>query len=408
MMNADGNGFSLSTLIGARKPGLTLEQPFYNSSRIFEIDLERIHLRHWQFVGHVSRLPRPGDYFLYSLAGESVVIVRDRDGEIHALLNVCRHRGSRICSEEEGSVKRFVCPYHAWTYGLDGSLLSARHMPDDFDRAEFPLHRCQVRVVEGLIFICLAESPPPFDSLERDISTLFAPHGWPAAKTCARIRHVIRANWKLVAENFFECYHCIHTHPELTTVMGYVRAGESKRFGRELDRYTSRWKREICRTGHDPEPFQRPAGIQQHGGRRPIRPGYLTQSRTGQPLAPLMGDYDAYDGGVSSIMFFPINWLVAGNDYGMATRFTPLSPQETEAELTWLVHPDAVEGVDYDPDEVTWLWHKTLEEDKEICENNQAGVNSRYYRPGPYSTTEETVDRFCQWYLDELEVDSRE
>ena len=99
-----------------------------------------------------------------------------------------------------------------------------------------------------------------------------------------------------------------------------------------------------------------------------------------------MGDYDAYDGGVSSMMFFPIHWLVAGNDYGMATRFTPRSP----------------------PDEVTWLWLKTLEEDKEICENNQAGVNSRYYRPGPYSTAEETVDRFCKWYLEELDVNSRE
>ena len=123
------------------------------------------------------------------------MIVRDRDGEIHALLNVCRHRGSRICLEEKGSVKRFVCPYHSWTYGLDGSLISARHMPDDFDRSDFSPAHVPCPRGGGTDLHLLSENPPPFDSLGRDISNLFAPHGWPAAKTCARISHVIRANW---------------------------------------------------------------------------------------------------------------------------------------------------------------------------------------------------------------------
>ena len=131
----------------------------------------------------------------------------------------------------------------------------------------------------------------------------------------------------------------------------------------------------------------------------------MTQSRLGQPVAPLMGSYTEYDGGVTSLMFFPVHWFTACNDHGMLARFTPLSPQQTEVELTWLVHPEAVEGIDYEVEEVTWLWLKTVEEDLVICANNQAGVNSRYYQPGPYSKMEGTADRFMEWYLNELNID---
>lgn len=178
-----------------RRPGCALDREFYSSREIFEQDVERIYLRHWLFSGHVSRLARSGDFFLYSVADESVIIVREQE-EIHALHNVCRHRGSRICREAEGPIKMFVCPYHnhSWTYGLDGSLLSARHMEDGFCKKNYSLHRCQVRVVEGLIFVCLSQDPPPFDEVARDVENLYRPHGWEKAQICARVQHLIPAN----------------------------------------------------------------------------------------------------------------------------------------------------------------------------------------------------------------------
>src|SRR5262249_35093530 len=178
-----------------------------------------------------------------------------------------------------------------------------------------------------------------------------------------------------------------------------VRAFDSKTAAKEREEYSARWKENARRLGRITE------GVQHHGGvyhqihRVPIREGFLTQSRDGRPVAPLMGDYTEYDGGVTSIEFFPLIWLLSCNDYAMLTRFTPLSVHETEAQATWLVRGDAVEGRDYQIDEVSWLWRRTLEEDIEITENNQKGVCSRAYRPGPYSEMEQPIEKLVQWYL---------
>ena len=142
--------------------------------------------------------------------------------------------------------------------------------------------------------------------------------------------------------------------------------------------------------------------------RIPIREGFLTQSREGRPVAPLMGDFKEYDGGVTATQFFPINWLVADNDYAMLVRFTPVDVQSTEVEITYLVHQDAVEGRDYQVEEVTWLWRKTMEEDQKITEDNQAGVNSRFYRPGPHARDEVALAEFLSWYLDQDPLDGQD
>jgi phenylpropionate dioxygenase-like ring-hydroxylating dioxygenase large terminal subunit len=136
--------------------------------------------------------------------------------------------------------------------------------------------------------------------------------------------------------------------------------------------------------------------------RIPIRPGYLTQSEGGRPVAPLLGDFQEYDGGITAFMSYPLNWFVACNDHAMLARFTPLGPQATEMEFTWLVRADAVAGVDYDPLTLSWLWRITAEQDKTICENNQKGVNSRRYQPGPYSAVEASTRDFITWYLAQL------
>src|SRR5579872_5911159 len=123
--------------VASRQPGLSLEQSFYNDPEIFDFEIERIFKRYWLYAGHVSQIPARGDYFICEVAGESIIIIRDNNLQICALYNVCRHRGSRICAASSGKVKSLVCPYHQWTYRLDGSLLAARHMPEEFDKAQF-------------------------------------------------------------------------------------------------------------------------------------------------------------------------------------------------------------------------------------------------------------------------------
>lgn len=392
----------VAELIRLRRPGFALQQRFYTSPQIFERDMQRVYMRYWLFAGHISRIPEPGDYFTYEVAGESIILIRGAGGKIHGLFNVCRHRGSRLCLEEAGSAKHLVCPYHAWTYGHDGTLLAARGLPDHVDVAELGLSRCHVRIIEGLIFICLGDDPPDLDNVARDIVTFFKPHGLTQAKICQRSRHTIRANWKVVLENFWECYHCGPAHPELGRVMSYVRAVDSPRAAERWAGDIEKWEARTDLMGHRIGRAGDPRGLNHEVVRIPIRDGFVTQSSDGKPVAPLMGDFNEYDGGVTAIQWYPLNWFVACNDHAMLSRFTPVSPTETEGELTWLVHEDAVEGVDYNPDEVTWLWRKTMEQDVTLCENAQMGINSRHYRPGPYSKSEQSVEKLIQWYLEQI------
>jgi len=399
---------SLDQLIASRRPGFTLDRAFYTDPDIFALDIERVFMRTWLFAGHVSSIPQPGDYFTYDIGEESIVIVRgEPDGAIHALFNVCRHRGSRICPESGGRVKKLVCPYHAWVYDTDGSLLTAKHMPADFDKRCYGLHRCGVRVVQGLIFICLSDESPDFDPVAKELDALFQPHGFERAKACRTETFRIRCNWKIAGENTWECYHCAHAHPEYCSVMPYATAFNAAR-RRDRDLHKEQWDSYARSLGHHVVTAESAAaGIEKniYLGRGPIRPGFLTQSMDGQPVAPLMGQFKEYDGGLSGFMTFPIIWFAASNDHALLTRFTPISALETEARYTWLVDRDAVEGVDYDTDRLTHLWRVTAAQDKRICEDNQAGVNSTRYEPGPYSTAEQACDDFARWYLAKLRQD---
>lgn len=383
------------------REGYTLPRDFYLDSSLFENEKREIIFKNWLFAGHISKIRNVGDYFLYTVAGESVIIVKTADNTYNAFINVCRHRGSRICQESAGSVKSFVCPYHAWTYNLDGKLISAKHMEPGFKRLENGLKQVRVRVMEGLIHICMDPDVPDFDSVADDIKHFFERHRLAETKVAATETVVLKANWKLVVENFWECYHCSHTHPELKKVMAYVRAGESPSYAAKAKADYEEWKEKAEGMGHLATTLKRETGVMQSVARGQIRKGFLTQSRDGKPVAPLLGDYEDFDGGYTAIQFYPYIWFVANNDHAMLARFTPLSVRETEAEVTWLVKDSAMEGVDYQVDDVTWLWKNTLGQDKEITENNQLGVESVFYEPGCLST-HEGFGEFYHWYLKQL------
>jgi Rieske 2Fe-2S family protein len=194
--NESGDG-RIAAVIAAQPPGHALRQAFYADPDIFARELERLFMGHWLCAGHESSAPNAGDYFVVEIASESAIVVRGEDGELRAFANVCRHRGSRIAAAASGNAKFLVCPYHAWTYGLDGSLCAARHMPADFDRSAHGLKPVNLRVIEGIVFLSFAGNPLALSHAERTLSECFGPYEWPHARIAHRERYPIAANWKL-------------------------------------------------------------------------------------------------------------------------------------------------------------------------------------------------------------------
>ena len=388
-------------LVAGQRQGYSLDRAFYADSEIFEHDLQRAVFPFWQFVGHVARIPKPGDYFLVNIANESIILTRDRQERIHALANVCRHRGSRVCREPEGHAHRLVCPYHAWTYASDGQLIAAREMGSEFDRSQFGLRAFPVQTIEGLIFINLSQQPESFEQVIEDGTAYLKPHALASAKIAARQVWQVKANWKLVMENFRECYHCPPAHPEYCSVMNHGLDDQSRRdhLATQDAEYIDEWHQKNLQNGRLPGMEARTGSHSHICGRYPIRDGFLTQSEGGTPVAPLMGEFHTYDGGLTTLSIYPLHYTSACCDHATLFRFTPQQPQLTEVELTWLVDHDAVAGRDYEIDRLTWMWRITTEQDKRIVDDNQAGVNSRFYQPGPYAPTEPDVQTFIDWYL---------
>ena len=399
----------LSTRIHSHKPGHALARDFYTDPAIFERDMERMLLRHWFCAGHVSSIPRAGDYLVVDLGPESVIVIRNSAGEVRALLNVCRHRGSRLCAGRSGKAQsgRLTCPYHAWTYDLDGKLLIARQMPESFRRDDVSLKTLPVRIMEGLIFTTFAEDPLDLHNAADALARSAGVHGWATAKVAHRELYSIKANWKLAVENYMECYHCTPAHPEFSKRHVYARPAEQSV---ELERAGRRRAEALGIVVPDIDQYGCLAGTGRESVavmRSALHDGIVSATDDGRSVARLMGAFSAPDGNSTYFDIGPISDFLAYPDHGVVYRFIPKTVDHTEMEVIWLVHQDAVEGLDYDVDRLTWLWKTTSAEDKKIVEMNQAGVNSRFFEPGPYSLQETYASRFVDWYLEELSADTR-
>ncbi len=211
---------AISKLVNNQAAGFSLQQAFYKDPDIYQRELDRIFMKSWLYAGHVSQVANIGDYFLYELANESVIIIREGKDTIKALLNVCRHRGSRICMESCGHQKLLVCPYHGWTYQLDGSLRGASHTSSGFDKSKYGLKQLQLKIFHGMIFINFDNAPVSFDPIEQDLDECLQPYGLERAKLAHKQSYPFKANWKLAVENYCECYHCIPSHPEYAEAHG--------------------------------------------------------------------------------------------------------------------------------------------------------------------------------------------
>jgi len=409
----------------AWRDGLTIPAAYYLDPAQYAIDERFIADTFWLMVDHASRIPNPGDYFTFEFGrGENVILVRNDKGQVNAFHNVCRHRGSRLCRDSDdprpsdprlsvrqlgasGNTPMFRCPYHAWTYDLDGRLVQSYRMPQDFDPSKNGLVPCHMKIAEGHIFVNLSRKPePPEFDVEEELEYfrgLAKRYGIAGLKIGARRFYPIRANWKLAIENFLECYHCGPVHRNLVTAHNWdytlTDAQQAQRSREVVDweARAARWdaivKKGIGMGGpNDPEALD-----------GELNAGFLTGSLDGKPIAPLLpGIKDWTHHTTVATTGWSTGYWQAYDDHVAVARFTPRDVARTDCEIFWLVHPDAVEGKDFKAERLMALWDITIQEDIWIVENNHLGVTSGAYSSGRYAGHEKYPADFIKWYMEKV------
>jgi len=359
----------------------TLPGHFYTDPAIFSLEQSRIFESMWFCAARAPELARPGAFKTVQVGRESVIITRGRDGALRAFLNVCRHRGARLCTEESGEVKRaFQCPYHAWTYGLDGKLVAAPNLTKmpDIDRVEYGLVTVHLREWLGYVWVCLAEEPPSFDAdvigacVERLGSGEAIEHyDIDELEVGRRITYDVKANWKLIIENFMECYHCATIHPELTEVLpefadGYAAqyfVGHGAEFAADVEGFT------VDGSGG----FERLPGVSEEQDRR-----YYAITVKPQVFINLVPDH---------IIFH---------------RMYPVAADRTIVECDWLYSKEVVAS-GRDVSRSVELFHRVNAQDFDACERTQPSMASRVYaKGGVLVPSEHHIGAFHEWLQQRL------
>ncbi|HEU5169160.1 MAG TPA: aromatic ring-hydroxylating dioxygenase subunit alpha [Gemmatimonadales bacterium] len=351
----------------------TLPGRYFTSPDIFAEESERIFLDRWLCVGREEQIARPGEYLVQEIGPESVIVLRDRGGTIRAWYNVCRHRGTRLCEERQGRLSETIqCPYHAWTWTLDGRLVGAPSADtiEDFDKADWPLHPVAAATWEGFVFINLADDPGPFEQAYAPVLDRFSRFNIAALRAARRITYELACNWKLVVQNYSECYHCPLVHPALVKV--------SPPTSGENDLWTG--------------PFL--------GGYMEIVDSCDSLTMSGRTCGVPVGDLPLDDRKrVYYYSLFPNLLLSMHPDYVMYHTVWPRDPGRTKVVCEWLFHPDTLSNPAFDPNDGIEFWDMTNRQDWHICELSQLGIRSRSYSPGPYSRREGLSAAFDQEVL---------
>lgn len=351
----------------------TLPGEAYASPAVFADEQERIFARSWLCVGREDAVAVPGRYTLVNVGSESLIVVRDRKGQVHAHYNVCRHRGSRICDAPCGEVgETLQCPYHAWTYGLDGRLVGVPDQKEleDFDRADYGLVQARVATWEGFVFVNLDQEAPSFEVAWAPMLDRVAAWGIAGLRSAARLTYDVRANWKLLFQNYSECYHCSPLHPSLVKLSPPTSGENDLVDGPFLGGFMV---------------------VSQEGGS-------LTRSGAscGLPVSPGLADAERQR--VYYYSLFPNMLLSLHHDYVMVHTFEPVAPDHTLVACEFLFNPASLDNPAFDPQDGVLFWDGVNREDWYICEQTQRGVSSRAYRPGPYSRRESLSAAFDRHY----------
>ncbi|MFL6515593.1 MAG: aromatic ring-hydroxylating oxygenase subunit alpha [Chthoniobacterales bacterium] len=364
----------------------TLPQAYFVSRDLFAAEQEKIFANHWVVAGHQSALGGSGDFLVVNIGRESVIVMRDQKSQVRAFYNVCRHRGTRMIETECGHARAIQCPYHAWTYALDGKLTGAPHMDEvpRFDKADYSLRLVPTAMWEGFIFVNPANRTEARG--QNDAATgrsgdsaaeWFAPLAgkfthWnlPNLRAFKRIDYNVRANWKLIFENYSECYHCPGVHPTLSKLTPYDSAENDLAEG----------------------PFL--------GGFMPIKKGAsltISGDACAMPVGQIPGDGHHR---VYYYSIFPNMLLSMHPDYVMVHQLWPQAPDRTLIHCHWFFHPDAAKREDFQPNDAIQFWDMTNKQDWHVCELSQQGIESRAYAPGPYSSRESIPAAWDRYYLE--------
>ncbi|MBM3092796.1 Rieske 2Fe-2S domain-containing protein [Ensifer sp. T173] len=404
----------ISALLDARAEGHSLPAGLYTREDVFEADLEVFFRRHWICIGLECDVPEPGDASVIDIGKTSLIVLRDDDGDIRVMHNVCRHRGSRLLDPGKTIVSKLVCPYHTWTYELTGELSYAPHMGKNFDKECRSLKAAAFKSVGGLIYVCLSDNPP--EDIERLIDVMaerLAPYDISNAKVAYESDVIEQGNWKLTIENNRECYHCSANHPELCVSFvdldfGFDpdalsledRAQAEEHFSLYAER-TKRWEAD----GYPSAAVEQLVNCTTN-----FRTQRLVISGAGESQTPdataasakLLGTILRKDLG-DMHLWGHNSWNHFMGDHAVVSIVIPLSADKTLVRTKWLVHKDAVEGVDYDLEKLTNVWIATTEQDAELVARSHAGIEDPAYVPGPYSPFSETnLDKFTSWYIDRM------
>jgi glycine betaine catabolism A len=349
-----------------------LAASWYISPEVFAKEQERIFAHEWLCVGREESVTKSGDFFTVERAGESLIVTRDAGGSVHAFYNVCRHRGSRICSAASGHFQGSIqCPYHAWTYGLNGELKVARNMAEvpSFDRNAYPLKEAAVALWEGFVFVNLG-GDVPFEAAFAPLIGRFARWNVGALHTAASITYELACNWKLVFLNYSECYHCPLVHPQLDKLSPSDSGRNDLADGPFLGGYSE---------------------LRRHG---------TSLTTTGRSSRAPLGSVDGADlDRVYYYTIFPSLLLSLHPDYAMVHYMKPLAADRTEVVCSFLFDPKTIEQPGFDPSDAVDFWDLTNRQDWHVNELTQLGMRSRAYSPGPYSNAEGLLAAFDRHYL---------
>jgi Rieske 2Fe-2S family protein len=346
-----------------------LPRAAFTDPTVLDWELESLFTGGWVCAGHADQVRERGDYLKVEIGGDSVFVVADDDGLPRAFHNVCRHRGARIVQEPEGRMRRLQCPYHAWSYGFDGSLRSAPFTEglEDFDAACNGLKPVRLAVVEGLLLLDLSgTAPSPHEHLG-ELANHMAHYKLSELRRGARLVYDVAANWKAIAENYSECLHCPGVHPELNKLSHYLSGEEISGAGS--------W----C------------------GGSMTLGDGFETMATDGgHGRRPIEGLTDRDLRTVLYFVLFPNTLVSLHPDYVMLHTLWPQAPDRTEVVCEWFFEPETIARPDFDPSDAVEFWDMVNRQDWHVCELVQRGIGSRGHVPGRYTDNELTVHAFDQ------------
>jgi Rieske 2Fe-2S family protein len=353
----------------------TLPAAAYTAPDILAIEQAGLFGRTWLCAGREADVPAAGDFLVHDLAGDSVIVIRGTDGEVRAFFNVCRHRGSRLLDQAAGrGLTRILCPYHAWSYGLDGGLAQLPRAADGADRSALGLVPVNISLHDGFIFLNLDSKAAPLATQLVDLPDL-ARFRLPELRCGWRQVYDVQANWKLICENYSECYHCPGAHPQLARISDLI-----SRSSRPME-----------------------SGASYNGGPMQLRDGIETMSLSGKRSAPLIPGLSADDHRyVYYYLVYPNLLLSPHPDYVLTHTAWPVAPDRTRVVCELLFTREALDDPAFDPADMASFWDLTNRQDWALCERAQLGAGSRGYRPGPYHTSEDCVHAFDRWYAERL------